>query len=254
MFTVIAGGSAISAPVDPPVPHGRDPGGLLVAFICSGIDYTDSNISQMFARDGEGEITGYDFIDDDRRPYAASGETRIAEVLIGEGQATTLIALRASATDAISLAKAIGYAAKSPATIIAIALPLSATEPQAIVQAASARFPQHLFILAATEPPLPELPNVLVVSSAALSAAAGQAPTADVAVNIDGATAGEPAHMIAVARTAALAGRRQAVEPSEDGAALKQSILKLAEPLPANIPANTRSGWISGPRRHFWLE
>ena len=55
-------------PADKPrVPPGVDPGGVAVAIIGSGINYTRSrDRGKRLARDGEGEIIGWDFVDNDQ--------------------------------------------------------------------------------------------------------------------------------------------------------------------------------------------
>ncbi len=62
---------------DPPVPIGQDPGGTAVAIISTGIDYTIPEIAKSLARDGEGEIIAWDFVDGDNRPYAKSASDRV---------------------------------------------------------------------------------------------------------------------------------------------------------------------------------
>src|SRR5262245_39161047 len=56
----------------PPLPAGRDPGGVAIAFIGTGIDYTLPLIAQRLARDGEGELIGWDVVDNDNRPFRTS--------------------------------------------------------------------------------------------------------------------------------------------------------------------------------------
>ena len=277
--------SAFSAEaVDPPVPPGRDPGGMPVAIIGMGIDYTKPHLSQMLARDGEGEIIGWDFVDDDRRPFArdetaaknvAASETVAAEIVTGEGQAATLAPFRVRCDDAVSLGNAIGYATKSPAKVIAILCPFATAAAVAVLPAASRRFPDHLFIVAAgdaaadLDQTTPEtsrgLPNVLIVNAAnadgkiSTTANVG-AKTIDVAVSVAGifdddagqaALGLQPSSAIAAARLAALAARLRAVEPGKSATELKSRMIGLAAPLQ---DAPTRSGWIAEPRRHFWLE
>src|SRR4029079_9055021 len=43
----------------PRVPPGRAPGGVAIALISTGIDYTIPEIAQRLARDGEGELVGW---------------------------------------------------------------------------------------------------------------------------------------------------------------------------------------------------
>ena len=54
--------------MNPPVPLGLDPGGVLVAVIGSGLNYQLPNIAARLARDEGGRILGYDFWDNDARP------------------------------------------------------------------------------------------------------------------------------------------------------------------------------------------
>lgn len=272
---------AFPNPADPPVPPGRNPGGQPVAFINGGIDYTRPPFSTMLARDGEGEIIGYDFADDDRRPYDAKGDTAAAEILLGEGQAATLVLLRASAGNAISIGKAIGYAAKSPARIIAITQPMQTTDMKALLSAAGTRFPSHLFIVSAGDDGIdldahrtPEevaLPNVIVVTSADESGtqttnASFGLSSVDLAINTTARldrTAGarnsskDPAASngtIALARLTALAARLRAVAPELPAAGLKEKIMTLATPATDSDARKTRGGSIAEPWRHFWLE
>ena len=49
------------------MPSGRDPGGVAIALFGTGIDYT-LPLAQRLARDGEGELIGWDLEDKDRKP------------------------------------------------------------------------------------------------------------------------------------------------------------------------------------------
>ena len=263
--------AATSGSADPPVPAGRNPGGYPVAIIGAGIDYTLRNISQMLARDGEGEIIGYDLLDDDRRPYATGADTDAAEILLGEGQAATLVVVRTNVLEQQRLAAAIGYAAQSPARIIAIFASASDPGVAAVLAAASQKFPQHLFIAsldagAAADIGTTRAANLLIVTNANAgdipSGGARLAAAADVAIETSGlwerpaALPEAPAApaQIALARTAALAARLTAVDTRATAADLKGRIVALAEPLPEARKFLAQNGWISKPRRHFWLE
>ncbi len=280
---------------DPPVPPGRDPGGIAVAIIGPGIDYTLPHIAQMLARDGEGEITGYDFIDDDRRPFegkVAANEmgpgTRLAEIVTGEGQAATLIAVRAEMADAVTLTKAIKFAAQSPARIIAIDRAFVTPIDLEMFNSAAHHYRENLFIVMAgdgmagdrmsgeggtdLDPAFnarfgehyPRAANLLVVAAcdqkgvlAANSNWGGSA--VDVVSHFvveDGASLPNDPNLsrIALARAAALAARLLAVEPHIRGAAFKERIVRLAAPMPEQAPKRTRAGFIERPQRHFWLE
>jgi hypothetical protein len=249
---------AAAGPVDPPVPAGRNPGGFPVTVIGSGVDYTLGALAQMLARDGEGEIIGYDFVDDDRRPFG-TGDTAAAEVLIREGQAATLVAVRAKLSEVESFGRAISYAAKSPSKIVAIPVVASGAETSALIRSAANHFPERLFIVpslapengTSTGPPSNLLRVAGVIGSATTD---GQTSAAfDIAVHtetiVDGAQA--QADSTAIARIAALAARLLALEPALTPEQMKTRIVRLAVPMPNSAPGLL---WIAEPRRHFWLE
>ena len=68
-------GTAASQASEPKVPAGLDPGGTAIAILGDGIDYTKPVIAKRLARDGEGDLIAWDFVDNDIRPYAKDGQT-----------------------------------------------------------------------------------------------------------------------------------------------------------------------------------
>ena len=71
------GVAALAQGAKPSVPSGRDPGGVAIALIGTGIDYTLPLLARRLARDGEGELIGWDLEDKDRKPFDKSkGGTR----------------------------------------------------------------------------------------------------------------------------------------------------------------------------------
>jgi len=48
--------AALAQEKKPPLPPGRDPGGVAIALVTTGIDYTVPEVAQRLARDGEGEL------------------------------------------------------------------------------------------------------------------------------------------------------------------------------------------------------
>ena len=274
---------------DPPVPPGRNSGGVAVAVIGPGLDYTLPYLAQMLARDGEGEITGYDFIDEDRRPFEAKAAateigpgTRVAQIVTGEGQAATLVAVRAKMDDAVTLTKAIKFAAQSPARIIAVDRAFVTPIDMEMFNSAAHHYRENLFIVTAGDggndldnavdarfgANYPRAANLLVVAACDqkgnLSPKSNWgAASVDIAVDVvshsvveDGASLPKDPNLssIALARVAALAARLLAVEPHIRGAAFKERIVRLAGPMPEQGPKRTRAGFIERPRRHFWLE
>src|SRR5438093_11375417 len=127
---VIAAGvfaiAALAQEKKPPVPAGRDPGGVAIALISAGIDYTLPQVAQRLARDGEGELIGWDLEDGDRKPFDLSnGSTRqesggdgtlIASLLSG-ARGLRLVPVRVDPGNPVSLARAIAFVAQTPARV-----------------------------------------------------------------------------------------------------------------------------------------
>jgi hypothetical protein len=166
----------------PNVPLGAPSRGLAVALVSDGIDYTRPTIAARLARDGEGELIGWDAVDGDRKPYAAAGPaTRLVEL------SPALVApIRVALADAASWLAALAFLARSPARVAVVAVPV--TEPML----RTAAWPQMvalrdvLFIVPAgdqdldldrTEPALalpPKADNILVVSALPAASALAQ--------------------------------------------------------------------------------
>jgi hypothetical protein len=112
----------------PALPPGRDAGGMAVALLSTGIDYTEPAIAARLARDGEGELIGWDLIDNDNRPFRASGGstplnwggdgTALARALAASGR--RIVPVRVAPDDPISLARAVAFVSRTPARIIVL--------------------------------------------------------------------------------------------------------------------------------------
>lgn len=274
-LVALAAGLAVSPVMsqpakDKPVPPGAHPGGIPVALIGAGIDYTAPEIHPRLARDGEGELTGFDFIDDDRMPYGNPGDTASARIVLSEGQASVLAVVRTDFEDAAIFGPSLVFALKSPARVLALLHPFSGEQFLALVTAAALHAPDKLLIVGAGDGGIDldsAVPadvlgggNILVVTAATPEghlrekANFGKAAV-DLAIATpepNGSSAAPSA--TAVARVAALAARLVAVEPELSGRGLKARIVDLATQLSDGQASRTRSGWIAEPRRHFWLE
>ena len=109
------GAAAAAQQKKPPVPVGRDPGGMAIALLGTGIDYTLPRLALRLARDGEGELIGWDVEDRDRQPFDASKGDKettgggdgsaIASFLLG-AEGTRLVPVRVNPADPVSLARA----------------------------------------------------------------------------------------------------------------------------------------------------
>ena len=169
---------------DPPLPPGRDPGGVAIALIGTGIDYALPEVARWLARDGEGELIGWDFVDNDNRPYHASGD---AGAWGGDGNALVraigaagrrIVPVRIDPDDPRSLARAVAFVAHTPARIVVVPAWSGKQSDWGPFRQAAIHFKDLLFFVAAgdegkdidREPVWPAafgLANVLVVSAVA---------------------------------------------------------------------------------------
>lgn len=210
---------AVSAqPAKPRVPPARDPGGVAVAVIGPGVDYTRPEIASRLARDGEGEIIGWDFIDGDRRPYeqcsadkAVGCASAIALMVLQDASTARLVVVRAAGERPQTIVQAVQMVARSPARIVLLAGPAATADPALIVEAA-ARNPAVLFIAPAAASSAAQVANLITVTAAPSARPA----SADIA-----------AHMtdLALVRVATLAAKLLTAAPRLDAAGLKQRIM-----------------------------
>jgi len=223
------------APEKPAVPPDRDPGGVLVALLSTGIDYRLPALSARLARDGEGEIVGWDIVDNDRLPFdmgegnapteQGGDGTAIASRVLANGAPVRLAPIRIDAEDASSIARGVRLAGQIRARIVLV--PMWSRESarwHLFVTAAGAQ-PGTLFVLSAAEGAKPEeafpaafaLDNAIVVSSGSESA---ESPGFSGQMRTLG-----PGHF-ALALTAARAARLLAADPTMDVARLKAALQK----------------------------
>lgn len=256
--------SALAAEsAEPRVPAGMDPGGVAVALIGGGVDYTASDIAARLARDGEGELIGWDFADDDRRPFAGGVDgngTALARIVLAEAPSARLAVFRVAPAPGATLVRAAAYASQSPARIVLLPASGNGSEDLKPLRQAAAHFKDRLFIVPAGGAPvagLSALENVLVVAAAdaegkpLAGAGAFAKDDIDVAAGIkagggNGAAAkAADSADIAAARIAALAARLASQDDRLTGPALKSRITSLASQTPS--PGATRFGWIADP-------
>jgi subtilisin family serine protease len=193
----------------PLVPPGRDPGGVAVALLSGGVDYTHPQLAARLARDGEGELIGWDVEDRDRQPFGNGLGTAAALTLLGPGD-VRLVAVRINPADPVSLGRAIAFVAQTPARVAALATSSLARDGWEPLRQAALHFKAVLVIVPAQEgasampPTLLGLDNVLGVGPLAAS--------------------GEDALQQAVAAAARAAALLIAREPKLDAAALKHRL------------------------------
>lgn len=237
--------AALSA--DPKAPAGRDPGGIAVAIIGSGLDYRRPEVAQRLARDGEGEPIAWDFAENDATPFSdADRDGSIAGIVLGEGQATRLVVARVAANRQDQIAMALRLVGSTPAPVAVLAAEGDGRIAYADLAEAARHLPQLLIVvpqrLVNGRPPrtATEAAAGLIVVGAETT---GQ--FADVTVPLM-ARAGTPLDAalksrperddLAAARVAALAARILAGAPSVRGGALRARILGFARPSEAAQP------------------
>ncbi len=260
----------------PRVPPGLDPGGVAVAIAAPiGLPYTAPHLAQRLARDGEGELIGWNFVDDNRRPFAdtpgLATSTMAANIVLHEAGSARLVVFRTK-NETLALGRLMVFTAKGPAKVLLLFTASDRREDWAAFTEAATHF-KHVLIIVPAGSELPgetgaypaglPLDTILTVrdSDPGGNLRAG-AHVADIAapanagppLSSDRRSVGFAPHAAAAARIAALAARLVAAEPKLEGAALKARILALAKPLPSPHDKATRHGWIAEPQRPFRVE
>lgn len=266
-------------PLDAPVPQGRDPGGVTVAEVDTGVNYLLPEIASHLARDGAGHALGYDFWNLTDRPFdlhirsslffPERHGTMVASVLLREAPHVRLIPYRYPRPAMDRFKALFDDAAAKGVRILTISLGSFDKNEWLAFAAAAARHPGMLVIASAgndgrdldLEPVYPasfDLPNQITVTSldgktGRLAAGANWGPkSVDIAVpgedipvlEFDGTPATASGSSFAAPRVAALAARLLLIHPDWHAAELKRAILRLAVE-PADRPV--RFGFIENP-------
>lgn len=159
---------AVGSARKPKLPPGRDPGGVAVAIIGGGVDYADPMIAARLARDGEGDLIGWDFVDNDNRPFAI-GDSSVAELrsLIDLSPSARFIPIRIPRGDQGARLHALGFALQTPARLILFVEAILKPEDIESVRAMSRIAPTVLVIAAGDSPAASQAGNLLLVSDPA---------------------------------------------------------------------------------------
>ncbi len=273
--------TGLSEPLNPPVPAGRDPGGVTVALVDSGVNYLLPEIAAALARDAQGRALGYDYWDLDERPFDANPArspffparhgTRVASVLIREAPGVRLIPYRYPRPDLSRMSDLVARAADHGARVVGVSLGSNRRQPWRPFLAAAGAHPELLFVVSAgnngrdidTDPVYPAalaLDNMIVVTSAdgfgepapganwGIDTVDLLVPAEKVAVTtFHGEEARSSGSSFAVPRVAALAARLLARHPDWRAAELKAAIYARATMTDAKGPPKVRQGFIADP-------
>ena len=263
-----------------PWPAGRDPGGIRVALVDSGLAYDLPLFRDRLARDGGGTPLGHDYWDLDPWPYdedVSRGPflpirhgTAVASVLAREAPGAALVPFRYPRPDMDRMGDLVARAAAAGVRILA--MPLGSRRPgdwRAFESALRGR--DILAVVSAgndgrdidEDPVYPAalaLENVVAVTSSdgfgrlARGSNWGAAsvdvmlPAENVEiVDFRGASGRASGSSYAVPRLAALAARILARDPELRAAELKARILACAAPSPYEREGVVAAGWIADP-------
>ncbi|HRN85111.1 MAG TPA: hypothetical protein PK857_09850 [Hyphomicrobium sp.] len=138
--------SGLARADDPVLKPGLDPGGMAVAILADGFDYTNPALAKILARDGEGEAIAWDTVDEDHRPYRKDGQGTAAALTTAASGNVRIVQVRIDPKDTASLARGIAFAAQTPAKIVLAVLPASDAPSRDVVIAAARKFETILFI------------------------------------------------------------------------------------------------------------
>ena len=266
--------------LEAPWPEGRDPGGVRVALIDSGLPYDLPIFRDRLARGPDGTPLGYDFWDLDPYPYDADVSRGpflpirhggpVASILAREAPKAALIPYRYPRPDMSRLGALVARAAAAGARVIAAPLGSAKREDWTAFETALREHPQILAIVSAGNdgkdldaapvwPAALDLPNLISVTSAddfgrLARGSNWGATTVDLmlpaenqpVIDFRGAKGRASGSSYAVPRVAALAARLLEERPELSAEALKQAIFALATPSPYEA-GKLRVGWIADP-------
>lgn len=226
---------------DPKVPPEKDPGAVSVALVGAGVDYTDPAIAKRLARDGEGNIVGWDFVDNDIHPYATDATSNAQAKQLLSNTAVELVPIRVPNDAPEAVTKAVAFAAFTEARTIVILQSTAKMQDWSLFESARVHFKNVLVVVpfrgaAADAPAYPaalDLPHVVSVALPEDVSA-----TADIAFALPVDVAATP-QSAAIALAAAISTCHAAAIGDGDPAARKQAIVaKLARPRSASkVPA-----------------
>ena len=266
-------------PVNPPVPLlAAGTGTALLAHIDTGVNYLLPDIAPHLATDGDGRLLGFDFWDDDDRPYDTDPRrnaffpmhhgTTTFSLLAREAPGIPIAAYRFPAPDLCRFEALIDHMDGLSVRVVSLSMGSSNREEWRCFAAAAERHPQMLFVvsagndgrdidLAPVYPAALPLDNIVTVTSSDDFGRLGRGSNSG-ATSVDfmvpaerievtdhrGARADTGGTSYAAPRLAALAARYLSKNPDADSAAIISFLKRRARPAG---DAALKYGWIPDP-------
>ena len=281
----VTGAEQNREPLNPPVPDGADPVGVRVGHIDTGVVYTLSLFDGRLARGPGGRLVGYDFWDDDARPFDLDTGasvfqprrhgTAVASIVLREAPGAALVPVRYPRPDMARMADAVTFLRDAGVRIVLMALGSNRQDLWDGFATAAHAAPDVLFVVSAgndgrdidAEPVFPaalDLANMVVVTSAdgfgrlapgsnwGAHAVDVMVPGEGIAV-IDhrGAKTQASGASFAAPRVAALAARLLAGDPALTTTSLIDALKARARPPRARGAPPVAWGWIPDPADDF---
>lgn len=267
--------------LDPPVPPGKDPGGVAVAHVDTGVNYLLPQIAKRLARDGAGNLLGGDFWDNDRRPFDVdTGRspffplhhgTAVVSIVLTEAPAARIAPYRFPRPDMNRMAALVADIDASKIRIVNMAMGSNDRGDWIAFAEAASKVRHILFVVSAgndgrdidARPVWPAalvLDNMIVVTSADSFGRLAEGSnwgvkSVDVMVPGErivvtdhrGAEGRASGSSFAVPRVTAMAARLLAKNPDWMAPELKKAILARARVSPYQKTPVVRVGWIPDP-------
>jgi len=271
--------------LNPAVPDGVEVAGVRVGHIDSGAAYTLPLYMGRLARDDDGALVGYDYWDEDARPFDLDvgtspfqpfrHGTTVSSILLNEAPSASLVLIRYPRPDMSRMADAVEYLKAAGVRIVLMPLGSDRADLWTAFEAAVRVHPDMLFIVSAgndgrdidVDPVYPaalDVPNMIVVTSAddfgrLATGSNWGARSVDLMVpgeGVDvtdhrGAAGKASGSSFAAPRVAALAARILEANPSITMSALIQAIKDRARRPLVRGGAPVQWGWIPDPADDF---
>lgn len=274
----------VREPLNPPVPEGYPPApGVPIALVDSGVNYLLESIRRVLARDAGGEILGYDYWDEDERPFDTHPArspffpqrhgTQTAGVIIAEAPVARLVPYRYPRPDMRRMKALVEDAAANGVVIVNLSLGSDDRESWTAFAEAARRHPDMLFIASAGNdgrdidgesvyPAALKLGNLITATSASENGLPAEgsnwgADSVDVLVPAEALVTldfyGRPrlvsGSSYAAARVTALAACLLAANPNWRAPELKAAILSRVKPSVNDIMRFVGKGYLDDPTR-----